>query len=284
LEGIRELNHFLKDKALILIGSDGREERHPQSETEMIILTEEPIDVVTQTNIFAAINDLNQEIDEIEIKLLDSSVLSFYNNQADSVYPDRVLNGFFLLGDESLFYKAKLQVLQEMNRDDEVGRKIRETMKSQLKSYRRAIREGKYRGHQIFMIDGDQGYQYYFEGEDWRENIMGFKMGPLRAVQRKLDLLIVSGLKAEIFTVQDLFSLPSNTVDRIAFFTQKGLFNGREGENFALAYIWFLREYHKAQETFKQSDRTRVITASFSFQEFEQNIDYIKEFLAIKNL
>jgi hypothetical protein len=282
LKGI-ELDGFLKDEALILTGSDGKEERHPQSETEMIILSEKPIDEASQSLIVAIINDLDQETGKIEIKPLNSSVLSFYNNQEEFIYPDRVLNGFFLLGDQSLFYKARLQVLQEMISDDEVGRKIRETMRSQLKSYRKAIREGKYRNHQIFMIDGDQGQQYYFEGEDWRENIMGFKMGPLRAVQRKLDILTVNGLRAGIFNAEDLaLSLPSNTLERFDFFSQRGLLNAEQAKNLSLAYLWFLREYHKAQEEFKRSDRTGVISVPFNLQEFEENMRYINEFFEIK--
>lgn len=278
-----ELDDFLKDKALILTGSDGKEERHPQSKTEMIILTKDPIDEPSQSLIFANIKGLNQEIGEIEIKSLNSSVLSFYQNQEEFIYPDRVLNGFFLLGNQSLFYQARLQVLQEMISDDEVGRKIREAMKSQLKSYRKAMREGKYRNHQIYMIDEDWGYQYYLEAEDWRQNRMGFKMGPLRAVQRKLDILTVNGLRAGIFNAEDLASsLPSNTIDRFDFFSQKGLLTVKQAENFSLAYLWFLREYHKAQEQFKRSDRTSMISTPFNPQEFEQNIGYINEFLDTK--
>jgi hypothetical protein len=112
---------------------------------------------------------------------------------------------------------------------------------------------------------------------------MGFKMGPLRAVQRKLDILTVSGLRAGIFNAEDLASsLPSNTVDRFDFFSQRELLTAEQAENFSHAYLWFLREYHKAQEGFKQSDRTRMISVSFNLQEFKQNIGYINEFLDIK--
>jgi len=283
LKSIKEMDEFLKDKALILTGSDGKEERHAQSKTEVIILSEKPLDEASQAFIFTSINDLNIETDDIEIKLLNSSVLSFYNNQEEFIYPDRVLSGFFLLGDESLFYKARLQVLHEMISDDKVGRKIRETMKSQLKSYRKAIKGGKYRGHQIFMINEDQGYQYYFEGKDWRENIMGFKIGPLRAVQRKLDILTVKGLKAGIFNAEDLaLSLPSNTFDKFNFFSQTGLLTAEQGKKTSLAYLWFLKEYHRVQNEFKHSDRSAVVKVYFNPQEFKLNINYINEFLDIK--
>lgn len=178
-----------------------------------------------------------------------------------------------------MFFKAR-KVLQEMSNDDEIGRKIRKAMKSQLKIYRRTIKQGKYRHLTVFEVGPESGWQYYFEGDDWSKNIMGFKMGPLRAVQRKLDILTADYLRIGVFTAEDLaVSLPTNTIERIEFFAQMGQYPLGQAESLGLSYLWFLREYHRVQEKFKNSPKYEVVSTKFNSQEFNMNLAIINSFL-----
>ncbi len=268
---------FGNEIALILTGSDGKRERHPQSKIGIIVLANtlvSPQELLKQ--IQEGVQAIGDHSEEIEIKYLQTGNLSFYQQDLRRAYPDRILGSQFLVGNPDLFYQARLKVLQEMTDDDETGKRIREQMKKQLNSYRKSLLTGSYRNQTIF----DDSRQYYFEGHDWSLNRFGFKMGPLRAVQRKFDLLLSRLIKQRTTTPEQLaVTFPSNTAAKFKFLAEKGILPEGTAEAYSLAYPWFLREYHKVQEAFKNSPQKSVVSTTFNPEEFNQNRQLILSFL-----
>jgi len=268
-----------KGWSLILVGSDGKQERHPQSKTEIVLLCKDSRSKGIMTKVITdLISQSTDPVEFTEIKVLEDkkSPLSFYNGQPNQCFPDRVLNASFLLGDDDIFIQSRKQVLSEMSEESELGRKIREELKKQLTSYKKALSSGQYRGQFIF----DENNQYYFETDDWKKARMGFKMGPLRAVQRKLDILTLNAIKQGNLTIDDVAkNCPSNTCERIDFLTKKGILDENQVGIIIEAYLWFLREYHRAQELFKDSSRQEVISCSFNQEEFKRYRQVLLDFL-----
>ncbi|MGB9707575.1 MAG: hypothetical protein ACPL1D_02380, partial [Microgenomates group bacterium] len=205
--------------AVIIIGSDGKEERHPQSKTELVILYQNTEDDL-QKKIKLALSQLGDPTLLIEdFKNISEGTLSFYNNDPKTIYPDRILNSILVWGDVSIYTKARIKVLLEMTEDSNQGKRIREEIKKQLSAHRQTTKTGRFRNQVVF----DNTYQYYFESDNPKEWRHGFKMGPLRAVQRRLDLLTIEAFKKGKLTLDEIESLPTNTVERIDFFVTHGL-------------------------------------------------------------
>ncbi|MBP8591541.1 hypothetical protein KBI33_03735 [Candidatus Shapirobacteria bacterium] len=254
-----------KQYCLILPGSDGKKERHTQSKTEIILLLEESnFSLEKEIEKKAeAMSRENSTLGFVETKIVGSNEtpLSFFEHSPSRVYPDRVLNSHLLAGDRQLYLRARRQVLGEMT-----DKKIKEAMRSQLKQYKKVIRTGEYRNLKVFSKE--KGEQYYFENHETNRIRFGFKVGFLRAVQRKLDLETVrwleSGKEGVDFLAQNL---PTSTMERIDYFAQRGLFDKNFALNLQRAYLWFLKNYHYAQETFSR-DKSRVAVVSFDRERF----------------
>ena len=269
-----------KGWSLILVGSDGKQERHPQSKTEVVLLFKKKDhkadEMVRELKTLTSQSPDPIEFTEIKVLEDEQSPLSFYNGQPNQCFPDRVLNASFLLGEDDIFIQSRRQVLSEMSEESELGKKVRKELKEQLTSYKNALISGQYRGQIIF----DENNQYYFETDDWKRARMGFKMGPLRAVQRKLDILTLNAIKQGNLTIDDVAeNCPSNTCERIDFLAKKGILDENQVEIIIEAYLWFLREYHRAQELFKDSSRQEVISCSFYQEEFKQYRQVLLDFL-----
>mgnify|MGYP000855548457 FL=1 len=266
-----------KPYCLILPGSDGKGERHPQSKTEIILLLEEG-NFSLEEEIGKKAEAMSREgsiSGSVETKIAGNkeAPLSFFEHSPSHVYPDRVLNSYLLAGDRQLYLRARQQVLEEMT-----GKKIKEAMRDQLRQYKKVIRTGEYRNLKVFSEE--EGEQYYFESHETKRIRFGFKVGFLRAVQRKLDLETVrwleSGKEGVDFLAQNL---PTSTVERIAYFAQRGLFDQNFALNLQKAYLWFLKNYHYAQETFSR-DKGRVAVVPFSQERFAVEKEVITNFLA----
>jgi len=262
-----------KEWTFILTGSDGKEERHPQSITEIILLYKNSdLNIGPQITIF--LDQLGEDIILDEERKVSDSSLSFYKGilEKQFCYPDRILDAAFLLGDPNLFIEAKRQVLQEMIDNP----KVKEAMKDQLRTYRQTLERGIYRGQVVF----DERQQYYYESNNFSETRMGFKMGPIRAVQRALDLLILESIKNNDLSIEEVASnCPSNTCERIEFLMKKGLIDSNLGDRLIKAYSWFLREYHRIQEMYKESDRKSIISYPFNLNDFNRHKKTILDLL-----
>ena len=103
-------------------------------------------------------------------------------------------------------------------------------------------------------------------------------MGFLRAVQRKLDLLTTRALRENLATPDDLaMTLPVTTVDRLEFFSRIGLISSELEDPLTDAYLWFLREYHRIQEIYKNTKR--AVELPFNRHDFEHNSAVVSEFM-----
>lgn len=263
------------DVAIVVVGSDGKEERHPQSKTELVILYNSDLSIIPHClSTYCELGTLPVLCCEIKAVGDTAEVLSFYRNSSSNIFPDRVLNSIVIWGNQNLHLKARRQVITEMVSDDQIGKKIREEMRNQLSNYKQALLKGRYRGLPIF----DSGKQYYFESEDPKKLQLGFKMGPLRCVQRRLDLLTIEAWKKGMIKENDLSNLPTNTYDKIDYFSSLQVIDVPFALQLKNAYLWFLREYHRAQEIFKNSDRISVINSPYNQEVFEQYKDIIYRF------
>jgi len=274
-----------KDWSLILVGSDGKQERHPQSKTEVVLVykdkqtKDQNADKMAQV-IKTLTYQATDPIEFSEIKVLadknGENPLSFYNNQPHQCYPDRILNADFLLGDDAVFIQAKRKTLLEAVEEGKLGKTIREELKKQLKVYKKTLTSGQYR-HQIVF---DENNQYYFETDDWRNVRTGFKMGPIRAVQRRLDLLTLNAVRCGKLIINELVAdCPSNTCERIEFLVKRGVIDQKQEKIIVEAYLWFLREYHRIQELFKNSNRQSLISCQFDEKEFERHRKALIDFI-----
>ncbi len=287
-EELREsLPPFLGEKlsgiCLILPGSDGKKERHCQSKTEIIVLgsveylLQKTRDILGSSTNQHSLSEGNIYAGLPEIKLLSdgsNNYLSYTYGNPKSVYPDRILHSAFLLGDEELYRRAKLEVLEELKKP-EIGKE----MKHQLKSYRKAIETGFYRDQRIF--DTEKGVQYYEENDDPKLLRLGFKQAFLRTVQRKLDLLTRRGLLSDQDLANEIknryLSGLSNTLVRIKFLSALGLIPQEMVMPLIEAYYWFLQRYHEAQEQYKNT--REQVELPFDRKLFDKHRETVLDFL-----
>ena len=275
----------LDEVCLILTGSDGKRERHCQSRTEIIIIgNNQSLVLGTREEIGKIFGENGVPLESNpsdclpEGRTLDENLSYAYNNR-ELVYPDRVLHSQFLIGSKEIYQQAILKVLDEIITD---GR-IYDHVRRQLNDYKKAFREGDYRGQTIFSW-GD-GIQWYEENKDPKLSRLGFKMGPLRAVQRKLDVITFKALRhddqlkgkiRERYVEGGL----SNTLVRIEFLSQIGLIPEDLKNKLIEAYYWFLQQYHQAQENYKQTRRPVELAFDIDLGDYHRGI--IEKFLEIK--
>ena len=266
-----------KQYCFITPGSDGKKERHPQSKTELILLLRQK-DPQLVGEVEQRMETIRREgfvLGPVETKIVgkEESSLSFFNDLPQRVYPDRVLNSYLLMGDSRLYLEARRQILEEMK-----GGKVRKKMRNQLKQYRKAIETGEYRGLEVFSEE--KGEQYYFENSDTKQIRFGFKIAFLRAVQRKLDLLTVGLIEEGDKNINMLAkSLPANTTERIDYLVKRGLLDQGFASRLQIAYLWFLKNYHKAQETFSKNKHQRAVVP-FDKNRFATEKEVIMEFVS----
>lgn len=248
----------LSGTVLLLPGSDGKFERHEQSRHELIVVGDHP---AQQTAQFAAtIHErlvqagLVHEFDlayhgGLESKTLGQDVpFSFVEDNSTLVYPDRILNSVLVAGDPSVMYAARRRTLSELAMPGGQGRHIRDAIRQQLRSSRKAALSGRYRN--ALHFDEATGMQYYSENPPLS---FGFKSGYIRLVHRKLDRM-TEQLAADPSHLDVLAqTLPTNTVRRLEYFQAIGMIDPTLSLEVQRAYTWFLLQYHSVQETYKNS-------------------------------
>ena len=247
------------NQAIVLVGSDGKRERHSQSRTEFVILTEKQdlsrTSQVLTNKLLSKEFPIHYELGPdgfIEVKCLaDEMPLSYAYADPNRVYPDRTLNITRVAGNSDITHKARRIALEEMSLNSQISGRIQERMKEQLRQYRQTMKTGSYRNVPVFSVE--HAVQYYDEHAPLR---FGFKMGFLRAVQRKLDLITANMVREGSSSIDALAQVfPVTTVDRIGFFARYGIIPHNLEDPLCEAYLWFLREYHRAQESYKRNQR-----------------------------
>lgn len=288
------LNYFFlpSSAAIIVVGSDGKLERHPQSKTELVVLVtneDEGLKLSRElTEYFHSIGEdscfglSSKDLPEYKIVGSQAFPVSYFLGRKDSVYPDRALNSQLIVGDEELFIKLRQQALEEISDEGHLGKRIREKMKKQLGDYRNARRTGYYRGRMIFNLDSN--LQFYNEAED--DMRTGFKTSHLRAVQRQLDLVTSRGIRKRLIVInqETIQNLPTNTEERLYYFAKLGIITGINIDEIAEAYLWFLQRYHEVQEYYK--NRKTVVSLEFDRELFDRYNGVISQFVnqPIENL
>lgn len=285
VEGYKELRGCLSSEyAVIVTGSDGKEEMHLQSKTDIVVLKRSGAEKIgsflykyisLQTSVQV---DTDPKVGLFEYEVNGDVPLSYVDHNPHSIYPDYIFNSSCVWGNLDIHLEAKKRIIEEMTGNDKLGKKIREEMKEQVRVYRRASETGVYANTYVFNLQ--TGLQYYSEAA-YGPQVFGFKMPFLRQMQRKLDRVYVRAMQKGCLSVEELVSSPPSTNGRLQFLMEKGILSKLDGLNAQLAYNWFLREYHKAQEAFKMSDKTSSIEVEFDIEEFKYYSEIIGGFDAL---
>ncbi len=240
------------DTAVVVVGSDGKQEAHARSKPEIAIWDKSGsisphvvMDWYNKShpdsyghNYDLGINGLPEVKDLLHNPL--ASVTSF-GSQGCNIYPDRAINAGFVLGNHELYREGRIQALELISADSEDGRRIRKELRRQLNTYQAALDSGRF--NKKMMVDFDSEQQLY----DCDHMVTGFKTPVLRLIQRSLDLVTAYNLKKDRLTLQEAEQLSTNTLEKIEALLEKGILP-RELSGLFDAYGWFLQEYHFAQE------------------------------------
>jgi len=148
---LRDLQDTLKDFPLqstnfcvIVMGSDGKLERHPQSKTELVFLQRTQEDDLASN--FSEWYKKNFACDFTEHFEFDphtklpgvytiegNTPLSFAYGDPNAIYPDIILNSQIVFGERNVLQEAKQKVLAETTQDDKLGKRIRRILREQIK-------------------------------------------------------------------------------------------------------------------------------------------------------
>ncbi len=289
---IEELFHDFdfQNTCFVVVGSDGRLEKHIQSRTEIVIFTRERLPIgfqqIKQRLLTASMPVEFGWKDKVDLKDPSKKDLPFssvYDNP-QFIFPDRIINSVLLVGNEELYFEIRRKVIEEIVNNPKIIR----VLKKQFRSHRSAMLKGKYRGLVVFDLEGY--VQFYDEEEGkWR---FGFKSAHLRAFQRFMLMLLSSYIKSKEGEV-DFHSLslefPLNPIKQYEWFIRKGFLSrtyrdlsGKEikSEDVIEAYQWFLREYHRVQETYKDQEPPRKgVSVQFNREDFLKHHSCLKAFL-----
>lgn len=258
------IKNFLEENNIcaVVVGSDGKSERHPQSKTEIVyiqdqsssqtITTEEITDVYTKTTGFDYVKVFGTDIDSIPEKVdLGKRVISFAFGDAKRIFPDRVLNSILVIGSAEIHQKARRMVLEELGSGGQLSSVIKKELKRQRKEHYKTCLTGSSRGKVCFNHNG----QFYDESK--HPGRFGFKHGFIRLIQRDLDLRTQEMIVRGTWSINRAIELPSSTTGRISFLDYS--------KDTAEAFLWFLQRYHSVQEEYKN----RRIPSFMPFDDYD---------------
>lgn len=270
--------HLSSHACLAVVGSDGKRERHPQSKTEVVIWQSQPdhqppdLPKWYEQSFDRPYSDsFDSGKKGCEVKTLSEPVpLSYAFGDEDLVYPDRVLNAHPILGNQDIYYAGRRRVLAEMTDDTETGKRIREHLKQQRATYKQALTSYVYRNQPVFSLDPPA---QFYNGEG---GVFGFKIPVLRLVQRCLDTVTVKAIRTGLLDIGTAsVQLPTPTIERLDYFMKLGVLP-EDGE-VSLAYLWFLKQYHCAQELYQQAGRK--VELEFDLETYNNHIRSLLSFM-----
>lgn len=273
------------NSALLVVGSDGKRERHRQSRTEFTVI--DASSDIPDPTVFAPLGeallslpisiDPGHTIRPFEYKPVGviAEPLSIVEGRARTIYPDRVLNTERVIGDPDVWIAARAQTMYEMSAANPLGSSIRKAMKNQLRDYRGTMETGLFRETRNFVHDPP--IQFYEERANSPILSLGFKPGPIRAVQRKTDIFVADAVRQHGQNPAELaVHLPRATHERVQFLMDCHLGPQQQGD-IVESYDWFLREYHRAQDAYASSGITVAIESDP--QEFTEAFGAIQAYL-----
>lgn len=162
---------------------------------------------------------------KLELILSENSEEKYYIKR-----PSRMIDARFVSGDESKFKKAKEEFFYAIKANYSNAKKY---LKDRGREYKKIIFKGSniFKGEQKLHYNLEEGIAYYNE----KNGQLSFKLGPIRYIQNRLTLEILSKMDSLDF----LLSVPANTEERIAFL--------KENEEILDSYKYFIYLYHQTQ-------------------------------------
>jgi|GEM_PF-5212981 len=269
-----------KDLCAVVVGSDGKQERHAQSRTEMVFISQEHYPHIQQVlrELLAPYQGSHHlEFDYHGLPgywwMGQESPFAYQYQLPDKIYPGFILNSIPIFGFNDTFYAMRKRVFQELCGPIPIARKINHAMRKQLKEHRRTIKTGK------------SGTKTYFNQEDGtifyddRNHVLGLKGSFIRGIQRAVGLHVVKLVNDDPSIITDLVkSFPSRTIDRIAFLHSVGAIPESMRDTTIEAYNWSLQMHHVIQEMFKNEGESKEVTMQCDISHLHQNQDLALQF------
>ncbi len=240
---IRELLNP-SNNTICTVGSDARLENGYGSKIEITILLNENNENSQRENYFKQVKKFDPMFHPIiEFKEInDKSYL--YQNDSSKVFPTRVLDLRYILGDYNRFVKEKDKFIKELEQDcTAIKRNLRKRRAYYLKIL--ATGSAKFKNFNVTHYNLTTGEVFFDNNFRW-----GLKYGPLRAVQYDVAYNVIKLVK-ESKDLEFLLQLPSGIVDRLRYL-EKNPYATSEIEEIADNYMFFLKEYHICQKNFKE--------------------------------
>ncbi len=251
------------DVCVIVTGSDGRLERGFLSSLELIILsrTADSEKVASLVGKLHSINGIEQQIiyPVIEQKYLDdmlSLVYAFGNTQR--IYPQRVLDGYPIHGNDGILIEAVSKVFESFI---DYGSMILEDVRNKVREHKKISETGRQRwkGSEIIHYDLDAGIAYYEVSQEGTRK--AFKQGPLRYAQFSLLKKLISLVRSSTYDIKKIeelrntFMQDNSVIGRFENLVNAGFVSltTESLSAFAELYLNFLLLYHKCEHFAKIS-------------------------------
>ncbi|MFC1615826.1 hypothetical protein ACFL21_01685 [Patescibacteria group bacterium] len=265
-----QLTPGMQQNSLIVTpGSDGRLEKGPQSEMELMVLSFNPllIDEVSQVirDQIERVLSPNTKFEHVDPQLIDQKSVTYFEGQINNPRPSRIMDANPICGNEELLKSATQFLTRELIGDN--GKKVLRTLVRRVKKARQTCKTGmnKFRKKEFRHFDLEQGIVNYQPDQ----NVEGFKQGPLRLVQSLIIKEIVHLIRNNPKYQTLLDDLPKNTMDRLFYLFVEELLklNYSEVEELAQLYSYFLYEYHKSQHEYIKTGGTIMVFDTIEIQE-----------------
>ena len=241
-------------------GSDGRLEKGPDSELELLLLHKDhpsPDDAVKQARIVLKSRFPEAIREESEIRNLNDPErsLSEYTigdsgRDRRMLIPTRITDAFGIYGNPEILTYAKETLADELKSDDKLRKKVREHITSMRKMARQVTETGKsrFRGIPQNFFDVERGISFYLREGEYQES---FKLGPLRLVQYTLSSDFAKRTADDRSVPAS--EMPTNISERLSYLQSEGLttLSPEETGDLADCYQYFLWQYHRSQENFR---------------------------------
>ncbi len=264
---------FPEDMAVVMVGSDGKMERHPQSKTELVFISEQEYPTLPMNAallLYPHQDEYSLEFDFTNIPgyySLEQEVPFSYQYQNEKhVFPGFILNSILLHGSGETHFQARKRILTEMAIETPLSHRINKYMRTQLRDYRRAMQKGGTTKEIYF--DEELGKVFYND----THNILGFKGSFIRGIQRTTGMYtakLATIYPDYIDEMADTF--PTRTIDRIKSLAENNMIPPDMATHTIRAYNWFLQRHHEVQELFKKHGEECTVAAEFDKDAFGEH-------------
>lgn len=244
-------------------GSDGRLEKSPDSELELILLHKShPSPDASVRQIHSVLESRFPEAisEESEIRNLNDRERSLSEYAGEQSYggrrmliPTRITDALGIYGNPEILAYAKEALADELKSDGKLRKKVREQVVNRRRLARQATETGnsRFRGDVQSLFDIEEGLSFYNKNSSDGAYQESFKQGPLRLVQYSLSSDFVKRVTDERSV--PAAEMPTNIPERLSYLQSEGLttLSPEEADDLADCYRYFLWQYHRSQENFR---------------------------------